>query len=170
MLPGKKYTPEDLLQIAWRYRWALVLPLAVCLTGGILYAFSLPARYQSSALIQVVPQRVPESYVRPTVTAKIEDRLESVKQLILSRTKLESIILQFDLYPEQRRSGLMEDVVERMRNSDIEMRLARGDSFHVNYTASSSKASWRWRARAWKRPRRSWPTIGGRIPDNCPIR
>lgn len=143
MLPGKKYTPEDLLQIAWRYRWALVLPLAVCLTGGILYAFSLTARYQSSALIQVVPQRVPESFVRPTVTAKIEDRLESVKQLILSRTKLESIILQFDLYPEQRKSGLMEDVVDRMRNSDIEMRLARGDSFHVNYTSSDPRLAMR---------------------------
>jgi polysaccharide chain length determinant protein (PEP-CTERM system associated) len=143
MLPGKKYTPEDLLQIAWRYRWALVLPLAVCLTGGILYAFSLPARYQSSALIQVVPQRVPESFVRPTVTAKIEDRLESVKQLILSRTKLESIILQFDLYPEQRKNGLIEDVVERMRNSDIEMRLARGDSFHVNYTSSDPRLAMR---------------------------
>jgi polysaccharide chain length determinant protein (PEP-CTERM system associated) len=143
MLPGKKYTPEDLLQIAWRYRWALVLPFVVCLTGGILYAFSLPARYQSSALIQVVPQRVPETYVRPTVTAKIEDRLESVKQLILSRTKLESIILQFDLYPEQRKNGLMEDVVERMRNSDIEMRLARGDSFHVNYTSSDPRLAMR---------------------------
>jgi polysaccharide chain length determinant protein (PEP-CTERM system associated) len=143
MLPGKKYTPEDLLLIAWRYRWALVLPFVVCLTGGILYAFSLPARYQSSALIQVVPQRVPESYVRPTITAKIEDRLESVKQLILSRTKLESIILQFDLYPEQRKSGLMEDVVERMRNSDIEMRLARGDSFHVNYTSSDPRLAMR---------------------------
>lgn len=143
MLPGKKYTPEDLLHIAWRYRWALVLPFVVCLTGGILYAFSLQARYQSSALIQVVPQRVPESFVRPTVTAKIEDRLESVKQLILSRTKLESIILQFDLYPEQRKSGLMEDVVERMRNSDIEMRLARGDSFHVNYTSSDPRVAMR---------------------------
>jgi polysaccharide chain length determinant protein (PEP-CTERM system associated) len=115
MLPGKKYTPEDLLQIAWRYRWALLLPLVVCFTGGVLYAFSLPARYQSSALIQVVPQRVPESYVRPTVTAKIEDRLESVKQLILSRTKLEN----------------------------IEMRLARGDSFHVNYTSSDPRTAMR---------------------------
>jgi uncharacterized protein involved in exopolysaccharide biosynthesis len=143
MLPGKKYTPEDLLHIAWRYRWLLVVPLVVFVVGGVLYAYSLPERYQSSALIQVVPQRVPESYVRPTVTAKIEDRLESVKQLILSRTKLESIILEFNLYPLERQNGLIEDVVERMRNVDIEMRIARGDSFHINYSSSDPRKAMR---------------------------
>ena len=37
----------------------------------------------------------------------------------------------------------MEDVVERMRNADIEMRLARGDSFHVNYTSSDPRMAMR---------------------------
>jgi len=26
MIPGKKYTPEDLLRAGWRSRWLIVLP------------------------------------------------------------------------------------------------------------------------------------------------
>ncbi len=78
-----------------------------------------------------------------TVTAKIEDRLEVGQAVDPQPDEARSIILQFDLYSEQRRTGLMEDVVERMRNSDIEMRLARGDSFHVNYTSSDPRTAMR---------------------------
>ena len=61
---------------------------------------TLPNLYRSDTLILVVPQRVPESYVRSTVTTRIEDRLQSITQQILSRTRLERIIQDFNLYAE----------------------------------------------------------------------
>ncbi len=75
----------------------------------------LPNRFRSETVILIVPQRVPESYVRSTVTARIEDRLRSIQQQILSRTRLELIIRDFNLYPSERQRLPMEDVVERMR-------------------------------------------------------
>jgi polysaccharide chain length determinant protein (PEP-CTERM system associated) len=143
MIPGKKYTPEDLLRIAWRRRWLLVLPLIVTILGGVMYAFSLPEQWMSTALIQVVPQQVPEAYVRSTVTMRIEDRLDSIKQLILSRTKLEAIIQEFNLYPDERRGGLMEEVVDRMRNNDISMAVAKGDAFRISFINSDPKLAMR---------------------------
>jgi polysaccharide chain length determinant protein (PEP-CTERM system associated) len=143
MLPGKKYKPEDLLHIAWRHRWILVLPLVVTLSIGLIYAYSLDERYMSSALIQVVPQRVPESYVRTTVTTRVEDRLESVRQLILSRTKLEALIQEFDLYPAERQMGLMEDVVHRMRVYDIRTEVTRGDTFRISFTSGNPRTAMR---------------------------
>ena len=50
----------------------------------------------------VVPQRVPDSYVKSTVAAKMEDRLPSMSSLILSRSRLERTIMDFDLYPALR--------------------------------------------------------------------
>src|SRR5689334_4603464 len=143
MIPGKKYTPEDLLRIAWRRRWLLVLPLILTIVGGVMYAFSLPEQWMSAALIQVVPQQVPQEYVRSTVTMKIEDRLDSIKQLILSRTKLEAIIQEFNLYPDERRGGLMEEVVDRMRNNDISMAVAKGDAFRISFINSDPKLAMR---------------------------
>jgi hypothetical protein len=41
---------------------------------------------------------VPESIVRPTVTVDVAERLQTISQLILSRTRLERIIEEFNLY------------------------------------------------------------------------
>jgi polysaccharide chain length determinant protein (PEP-CTERM system associated) len=132
MLPGKQYKPEDIVQILRRRIWFVLLPFAVVAAGTAVGAKLLPDLYRSETLILVVPQRVPESYVRSTVTTRIEDRLQSISQQILSRTRLERIIEEFDLYPSERRVGIMEDVVQRMRD-DIKIDVVRGDAFRVAY-------------------------------------
>jgi polysaccharide chain length determinant protein (PEP-CTERM system associated) len=143
MIPGKKYKPEDFLQIGWRHRWLILLPLAAVAIGATLYAYSLPEQWMSTAMIQVVPQQVPEAYVRSTVTGKIDDRLDSIKQLILSRTRLEAIIQEFNLYPGERRTGLMEDIVERMRSNDIGMAVVKGDAFRISFVSNDPRLAMR---------------------------
>jgi polysaccharide chain length determinant protein (PEP-CTERM system associated) len=132
MLPGKKYTPEDILFILRRRFWLLIVPFAVIGAATALVARKLPDWYRSETLILVVPQRVPENFVKSTVTTRIEDRLQSITQQILSRTRLERVIQDFDLYSDERRTGIMEDVVEKMRR-DIAVQVVKGDAFRVAY-------------------------------------
>ena len=87
MLPGKKYTPEEVLQIVWHRKWLILVPFVVASVCTALVAQRLPKRYRSETVILVVPQRVPESYVRSTVTTRIEDRLSSIREQILSRSR-----------------------------------------------------------------------------------
>ena len=134
MLPGKTFRPEDLLALALKH-WLMLLVLPVVF--GLLAAaasLGIPNKYRSETLILVVPQRIPESYVRSTVTMPIESRLKSISQQLLSRTRLERIIQDFDLYPSQRRKRTMEEVVVRMRD-DVEVEIVRGDSFRVSYVS-----------------------------------
>jgi polysaccharide chain length determinant protein (PEP-CTERM system associated) len=138
VVPGKKYTPEEVVRIAWRYKWTIVLPFVICLAGTIVLSHFLPNKYRAETLILVVPQRVPESYVRSTVTARIEDRLQSIGQEILSRTRLERIIQDFNLYAEQRRTGIMQDIVEQMRN-DISVDVVKGDAFRISYVGEEPR-------------------------------
>jgi uncharacterized protein involved in exopolysaccharide biosynthesis len=97
-------------------------------------------QYQSEMLIQIVPQRVPDAYVRSTVTMRTEDRLNALSQQVMSRTELEKLIVQMDLYPEMRRRMPMEDVVARMRaNIPLEVVKSQRDSrdaeaFYVRFT------------------------------------
>jgi polysaccharide chain length determinant protein (PEP-CTERM system associated) len=143
MIPGKKYKPEDFLQIGWRHRWLILVPLVIVAIGAMMYAYSLPEQWMSTAMIQVVPQQVPEAYVRSTVTGKIDDRLDSIKQLILSRTRLEAIIQEFNLYGGARRTGLMEDIVEGMRANDIGMAVVKGDAFRISFVSNDPRLAMR---------------------------
>ena len=132
MLPGKVYRPEDILLILRRRIWFLLVPFAIVAAATAVISRKLPDLYRSDTLILVVPQRVPESYVKSTVTSRIEDRLQSISQQILSRTRLERIIQDFNLYAEERKTGIMEDIVEQMR-SDIKVDVVKGDAFRVSY-------------------------------------
>lgn len=138
MIPGKKPTPEDILRAAWRYRWLIVIPFVIASAGTVVGARYVKDKYRSETLILVVPQRVPEAYVKSTVTEKIEDRLQSITQQILSRTRLERIIQDFNLYPVERRTGIMEDIVDKMRK-DIDVQIVKGDAFRVSFTGSDPR-------------------------------
>lgn len=132
MIPGRRYTPEDALKIALRRKWFIIAPLCLAMLVVVGLLRVMPRKYVSETVILVVPQRVPESYVRSTVTTRIEDRLQSIRQQILSRTRLERIILDFDLYPEARAVMALQDVVPFMRN-EINVNMVRGDAFTVSF-------------------------------------
>lgn len=60
MLPGKRFTPDDVLAILRRRIWLVLVPAAVIGAGAALYARSLPNQYFSYSMILVVPQRISE--------------------------------------------------------------------------------------------------------------
>jgi polysaccharide chain length determinant protein (PEP-CTERM system associated) len=140
VLPGKKFTPEDIAGILWRRKWLILVPFVAVAALTALVAWFLPERYRCDTLILVVPQRVPDAYVRSNVTNanersnSLQDRIETSKQQILSRTRLERIITELNLYPKERRVGLIEDVVQGM-GRDIQVQpVSRGDAFTVSFT------------------------------------
>jgi polysaccharide chain length determinant protein (PEP-CTERM system associated) len=135
VIPGKTYTADDVLEILRRRVWLIVVPFVLVLGGAVLLSWRTPNMYRSETVILVVPQQIPESYVRATVTSRMEDRLQSIAQQILSRTFLERIILDFDLYAGDRRTMVMENIVETMRRRDILIETVKGDAFRVGYTS-----------------------------------
>ncbi len=144
MIPGKQYSFDTVLEVARRRKWLILIPAVVVAAIGVAIVWYLPNVYRSETLILVVPQRVPESYVRSTVTARIEDRLQAISQQILSRTRLEQVVQDFNLYADERADQeLMEDIVERMRTRDIRIDIIKGDAFRVSFQASDPRVAMR---------------------------
>jgi polysaccharide chain length determinant protein (PEP-CTERM system associated) len=111
----------------------VAVPTVIGLAGGLILFRHLPEQYRSETLIMVVRQTVPDEYVKSTVSAPIEDRLSSISDQILSRSRLERIITDFDLYKTERtRGAVMEDVVRGMR-TDITVKVEGKESFRVSY-------------------------------------
>ncbi len=124
---------RDYLAIGLRRKWWIIIPfiIAVFISCGV-YKY-LPKVYKASTLILVQPQRVPEAYVRPTITETISARLNTIGQEILSRTRLERIISELNLYPELRGKAHMEEIVEIARKSiTVEVQTRSRDDRSLN--------------------------------------
>jgi protein tyrosine kinase modulator len=148
MLPGKKYTPSDYGRIVWNRKAWIIVPAVVIGVATAAWVYNLPNRYRAQTTIVIVPQRVPENYVRPTVTSEVSERLQLISQQILSRTRLERLIQEFRLYNAERQAMTMEDVVALMRKDirvDInQSRRRRNDeatSFTVGYESQQPRAA-----------------------------
>jgi polysaccharide chain length determinant protein (PEP-CTERM system associated) len=140
VLPGRKYTIEDFLRIAWRGKWLILLPFVVMSVATVLVVRRLPDQYKSDTTIMVIPQRVPEKFVSATVTDRIGDRLQSLEQQILSRSRLEKIIVDLNLYQDLRATKSMEDLVARLHNA-VKVDPVRGDAFNISYISNDPQTA-----------------------------
>ncbi len=100
----------------------------------------LPARYKSSTLILVEQPTMPKNYVEPNVSDDLQDRLQSITQQILSRTRLLLIIDKLHLYGGGRDQIAPDEKVALM-SKDIDIQLVRDNNgekitaFRINYSA-----------------------------------
>jgi len=102
----------------------------------------LPPRYQSGTLILVEQPTMPKDYVTPNVNDNLQQRLQSITQQILSRTRLLRIIEQFNLYSSPHGEGSPDDKVAQMRK-DIDIQLVRDgnqiNAFNIYYTSGNPR-------------------------------
>lgn len=122
------------VKLVLRRRWFLILPFAISMAVGIYLAITLPRIYSASNLILVEPKSVPESFVPSLQAVDIKERINTIKEQILSRTNLEQIITDFDLFP--RDDLFLEDKVGLVkRNAEVDVtKFGRGvDSFRIVY-------------------------------------
>jgi polysaccharide chain length determinant protein (PEP-CTERM system associated) len=101
--------------------------------------------YRSGTLILVEQPTMPKDYVTPNVNDDLQDRLRSITQQILSRTRLLHIIDQLNLYADPHGHLTPDEKVEGMRKQ-IEIELVRDahehvSSFNVYYSAHDPRVA-----------------------------
>jgi len=134
-------SPEDYWAIARRRRWWLILPLFVGWALVLTASFFMTPKYRSETVIIVEPQRVAEQYVVPNISADMQERLQSMMQQILSRTRLQGIISRFHLY-DSGRGGVDSDGSVLQMRRDIKIDVVSGrpgelSAFKISYSAPS---------------------------------
>src|SRR5512143_223372 len=115
--------PQEYVAVLARRKWQIIFTILFVLFGASVYCVVVPEKFKSSTMILVVPQRVPENYVHSTVSAGIEERLSTIRQQVLSRTRLQAVMDELGLFKEERKRLPLEDVIESMRKRiEIEVR------------------------------------------------
>ncbi len=109
-----------------RRRTLIVLAGGVLLGLSLAVAFLWPPVYKSMATILIEEQEIPSELVHSTITSYADQRIETIKQQVMSRTTLWKVVEQYNLYPDLRRTNPAEEVVKRF-TKDIAVEVISAD-------------------------------------------
>jgi len=96
--------------------WRISVGAFSCLLLLTLAISKLPSQYEATTTILVDPQQVPEKYVSAAVNSDPSQRLNTLTQQILSRTRLQDIMRKFKLYSDSKGKVSEEELVQVMRD------------------------------------------------------
>lgn len=133
---------EDYVDVARRHVGWIAGPVFAGIVTSIVVALMLPNTYVSSAVMQIVPARISDQLVPSTINQQLTERITQMQGNILSRTSLSNLINSPDLllYPKERATKPLEDVIEAMKLKDLRIAIDAGSSIG-NKHASSFKIS-----------------------------
>jgi polysaccharide chain length determinant protein (PEP-CTERM system associated) len=147
MLGHRELNLDDYMAILRRRLWIILIPVVIAPVIAYLASLALHNEYTSRTLVLVEQQKVPDSVVKSVVTEDLAQRLASMEEQILSRTRLQPIIEKFGLYKEESPQAHMEDLVDRLRKSitvtAIRPMTGTGTNdlpgFYIGFTASNAR-------------------------------
>jgi polysaccharide biosynthesis transport protein len=134
------YSMRELQRLAeapLRRPWLVIVPLVVSLVVAVALSLLLPPRYRSSTLILVAPDQMPTEFVTNMNTEKIGRRLQTLRQEVQSRTRLERVAREFDPYGMLGKKPLI-DTIERMRDA-VTVSVKGNDAFTIEFEHSDPK-------------------------------
>jgi polysaccharide chain length determinant protein (PEP-CTERM system associated) len=147
MLGHRQLDYDDYLEILRRRWWLILIPTLVGGVGAYLFSLRLANQYTSRTLVLVEQQKVPEGYIKSVVTGDIAQRLGTMQEQILSRTRLQPIIDKFGLFKDEKGKVPVEDLVDRLRGAILIVPLrslvatSGGElpGFSISFTASDPR-------------------------------
>src|SRR5437899_13035324 len=101
--------PEFALELLMRRKWVALLVFAATFATVASFAVWLPDLYRATTTVLVETQHVSEEFVRSSVSAELETRIETIRQDVMSRARLADLIARFDLYPDLKKKGVAQD-------------------------------------------------------------
>jgi uncharacterized protein involved in exopolysaccharide biosynthesis len=113
-------TLPDYLVLLRRRRTLILVVWAALMAASAALAFLLPSVYRSTATILIEEQEIPPDLVRSAIATYADQRIETIKQQVLSRATLWRIVEQYGLYEKLRKRSPTEEVLERF-TKDIQI-------------------------------------------------
>ena len=138
---------DDYWAMVVRRRWWILGPLFLGWLIVFASAWIIPPKYTSECLILVEQQKVPQQFVMPNVQVDMEERLQSITQQVLSRTRLLAIINNLHLYqglmfnsPDDQLKQMHDDIkIDLVQTTPAAGKPAELTAFRISYTADKAQ-------------------------------
>jgi polysaccharide chain length determinant protein (PEP-CTERM system associated) len=146
MLGHRKLNVDDYVAILKRRKWLIILPIIVFPIISFGFTFLIPAEYVSQTLVLIEEQKVPDDLVKPVISTSLDSRLASMREQILSRSRIQPIIDRYNLFAGRGMS--MDDRVETTRKNiaikPIQSSISRAGGlpgFFISFTAGDARTA-----------------------------
>ena len=110
---------NDYLAIIKHHALLLIVSFVVILGVCIAVAISLPPTYESSGTILVESQQISPDLVAANNNTFADERIEVIRQRVMTREHLEGIIDKYNLFASQSRQLSVSEKIEEMRNAIV---------------------------------------------------
>jgi polysaccharide chain length determinant protein (PEP-CTERM system associated) len=157
MIANRELSMDDYLAMLRRRLKVILIPALLAPIAGFLVSYAFSPKYTSQATVMVEGQKVPEGYVKPVVTEDIVQRIATMQEQVLSRTRLVPMIDRLGLAKGKSADEVITDIQTNLSIEPVTPDIAPGTvpgskpathkpgqssnvpGFTVNYTASNPK-------------------------------
>ncbi|WP_158943865.1 Wzz/FepE/Etk N-terminal domain-containing protein [Granulicella sp. S190] len=146
MLGHRALTVQDYTNILKRRWWMIAIPAIIFPIVGFALTFLVQPQYISQTLVLVEQQKVPDTYVKAVVTEDLSGRLATMREQILSRSRLQPIIERFNLFANGKLS--MDERIDLTRKNivitPIQSDIARTNGlpgFFISFQANDARTA-----------------------------
>ena len=111
------FTIGDYLAIFNRQKWRMLMVAAAVATASAVVVAYWPATYRSTATIMIREADVPPELVTSVTTVFAGERVQAMQQRVTTSQNLAAIIEKLNLYPDERNTLPMGQLVDEMRGN-----------------------------------------------------
>ncbi len=146
MLGHRKLEVADYLFILKRRKWLILIPLILGPLLALAFSYTVKPLFLSQTLVLIDQQKVPDEYVKPVIATDLDSRLSSMKEQILSRSRIQPIIERYNLYGSSKMS--LDDKID-MARKNISIKAIRSEithagglpGFFISFTANDARTA-----------------------------
>lgn len=128
---------REVLGVAWRGRHLIVVPIVVGVVAAAIAGAVMSPVYVASSTLLIESPQIPATLVASPFENLADERIGKIRQQILSRPNLLRLIKRENLYPEQRASQPIENVLVTIRDA-ISVELVSANAGTIATTARSA--------------------------------
>ena len=93
--------PSNIVPAVFRYKWHLAVSIPVLLVITAMAVLALPPIYRSEGRIMVETQQIPVDLVRSTVTGAASEQIDIIRQRVMTRENLLTIVNKYEHFGAQ---------------------------------------------------------------------
>lgn len=117
----------DYLNILWRRKIWVIIPAVLLAIATVVVVFSLPATYKSQGTILIESQEIPNDLVRSTVTSYADQRIEVIKQRLMTTARVMDMVKKYNLYVTERQKTAATSTIVELFKSNVSVDLVQAN-------------------------------------------
>ena len=103
-------TMDDYLAMVRRRLKVVIVPLLIAPIAGFLVSYAFTPVYKSTSEVLVEGQKVPSDYVQSVITTDFTQRVDTLKNTVLSTSRLQQVVQGLDLAKPGEEGKLIDDI------------------------------------------------------------